>query len=105
MLSFGKRSLSSYSLLLGTGNAIFHYDSQWYQQKKNQTKKPEKNPPKTQTNWKKKKKKTIGTVSKMFKNFYCYNPVSVFCSLEVQCPPALSSRYFSLETPLFTFAF
>lgn len=67
MLSFGKRSLSSYSLLLGTGNAIFHYDSQWYQQKKNQTKKPEKNPPKTQTNWKKKKKRLLAQFQRCLK--------------------------------------
>lgn len=47
MVAFRKRSLYSYSLLLGTGNPIFHYDSQCYQQK-------------TKVN-------TIGTVSKMFK--------------------------------------
>lgn len=47
MVAFRKRSLYSYSLLLGTGNPIFNYDSQCYQQK-------------TKVN-------TIGTVSKMFK--------------------------------------
>lgn len=59
---------------------------------------PAKNPSKKPKPTKKKKKvKTIVTVSKMFKNFHCNNPVAIFCSLEVQYPPALFSRYFSFR--------
>lgn len=67
MLSFGKRSLSSYSLLLGTGNAIFHYDSQWYQQKKTKQKNQKKIPPKPKPTGKKKKKRLLAQFQRCLK--------------------------------------
>lgn len=67
MLSFGKRSLSSYSLLLGTGNAIFHYDSQWYQQKKKPNKKTRKKSPQNPNQLEKKKKRLLAQFQRCLK--------------------------------------